>query len=384
MITKIISDRIIIPPCEYFDGNLYFDDSGVITAVTKENLECDKEIDARGLIVSPGFIDMHTHGAGGEDFSAATPEGAAAAIDVHLSHGTTTILPTVTSFDPETVKNALKNINKCKKDGLTHANIHGAHLEGPFFSPAQCGAQSTKYLTPPNPEVYEDIVESSHGIISRWSYAPELDADGKFCRYLTKNGIIPSAGHTDATYPELSAAYDDGCRLITHLYSCTSTVTRKNGYRILGVIETAYLLDGMDVEIIADGKHLPPELIRLISKIKGDRHIALVTDSLPAAGTDALTSRVGDTECIVEDGVCKLPDRTAFAGSIATADRLVRVCVKEAGIPIPSAVRMMTETPARILSSDRGVLCVGHPADIVIFDDGIDVKSVIAGGITVK
>ena len=138
------------------------------------------------------------------------------------------------------------------------------------------------------------------------------------------------------------------------------------------------------VEIIADGKHLPPELIRLIYKIKGDGHIALVTDSLPAAGTDALTSRVGDTECIVEDGVCKLPDRTAFAGSIATADRLVRVCVKEAGISIPSAVRMMTETPARILSSDRGVLRVGHPADIVIFDDDINVKSVIVGGHKIK
>lgn len=384
MITKIISDRIIVPPSEYFDGNLYFDDSGLITAVTREDLPHDREIDARGCVVSPGFIDMHTHGAGGEDFASASPEGVAAAADIHLSHGTTTLLPTVTSFDPDTVKNALSNIRACKDRALTRANLHGAHLEGPFFSPAQCGAQSTKYLTPPDPAVYEDILRSFSGVISRWSYAPELDAGGTFCRCLTANGIIPSAGHTDAAYPDLIAAYADGCRLITHLYSCTSTVTRKNGYRILGVIETAYLLDGMDVEIIADGKHLPPELIRLIYKIKGDGRIALVTDSLPAAGTDALTSRVGDTECIVEDGVCKLPDRTAFAGSIATADRLVRVCVKDAGISIPSAVRMMTETPARILSSDRGVLRAGHPADIVIFDDDIDVKSVIVNGFTAK
>ena len=189
------------------------------------------------------------------------------------------------------------------------------------------------------------------------------------------------AGHTDATYDDLKPAIKQGCRLITHLYSCTSTVTRDHGFRRLGVIETAYLEDGMDVEIICDGKHLPPELIRLIYKIKGPEHIALITDSLALAGTDQVHGFMQSTEFIIEDGVCKLMDRSAFAGSIATADRLVRVAIKEAGIPLIDAVRMMTATPARIMGlSQKGSIARGMDADLVVFDEEIQVRQVFAKG----
>ena len=170
-------------------------------------------------------------------------------------------------------------------------------------------------------------------------------------------------------------------KLITHLYSCTSTITRKSGFRILGVIETAYLYDNIDVETIADGCHLPPELLKLIYKFKGDENMCLVTDAIRHGGMTNIeneTSENGNMPYIIEDGVAKLADRSAFAGSIATTDVLARTCVKKAGIPLESAVKMITETPARIMKlKTKGKLEKGFDADIVIFDENINIKKVL-------
>ena len=164
------------------------------------------------------------------------------------------------------------------------------------------------------------------------------------------------------------------------LYSCTSTVTRENGYRSLGVIESAHLRDELYVEIIADGKHLPPDLIKMIIKIKGTEKVALVTDSLEIAGTDIMKGVMSGTEFIVEDGVCKLKDRSAFAGSVATADCLVRTLVYECGFEIPTAVKMLTEVPAKILKINKGIICKGYDAVFVVFDKNIKIVKVFVGG----
>ena len=194
-------------------------------------------------------------------------------------------------------------------------------------------------------------------------------------------GILPSAGHTDAKYKDVSVAIDNGMRLITHLYSCTSTVTRDHGFRSLGVIESAFLRDDLCVEIIADGKHLPPDLVRMIVKIKGKDRVALVTDSLDIAATEAVSGQFkGGSAFIVEDGVCKLPDRTAFAGSIATADRLIRVMRDECGFDIVDAVYMMTAVPAALMGLHKGSIAVGADADIIVFDEEIKVSDVFVGG----
>jgi N-acetylglucosamine-6-phosphate deacetylase len=176
----------------------------------------------------------------------------------------------------------------------------------------------------------------------------------------------------------MERAISDGLTLITHLYSCTSTVTREFGFRHLGVIETAFLRDDIYAEIITDGKHLPYELIRLIVKIKGSDKVALITDSLCVAGLEP--ERLKDYPLLVEDGVCKLPDRSAFAGSICTADRCVREVCFGAGIPLVEAVKMITAIPAEILNIKKGNLKDGYDADIVIFDENINVLSVIVGG----
>jgi N-acetylglucosamine-6-phosphate deacetylase len=273
------------------------------------------------------------------------------------------------------------NVEKAMGDPRAKGTILGAHLEGPYLSKNQTGAQCPDHITPPIEEDYLPLLKEHSKAIARWSYAPENDLDEKFAKALKEYGVVAAAGHTDAIYGDMIRAQEQGCNLVTHLYSCTSTITRDHGFRRLGVIETAYLSDDMFVEIICDGKHLPPELIQMIFKIKSADKIALITDSLHLAGTGETQGVTVDTAFIIEDGVCKLLDRTAFAGSIATADRLVRVAVKEAGISVIDAVKMLTATPAKIMGlSHKGRLESGCDADIVVFNDDIEIKKVFAKG----
>ena len=375
---RIKSDKIIIGE-RLFDGYMYVE-SGKIAEITKQDKPVEKEYDYTGKYVSAGFIDMHTHGAGGYAFMNSTVDDVIKGCDYHLQHGTTSIVPTISAGEFETMKNAVINIHKAK--GKTKGNILGAHLEGPYLSPKQAGAQCPVFITPPKKEDYESLIEEYGESVTRWTYAPENDINGEFCKYLTEHGVIASAGHTDAKYQDMQTAIENGCNLITHLYSCTSTVTRDHGFRSLGVIESAYLRDELYVEIIADGKHLPPDLIKMIIKIKGTDKVALITDSLEIAGTDITEGVMSGTEFIVEDGVCKLKDRSAFAGSVATADKLIQTLTKECGYEIPTAVKMLTEIPAKILKIDdkKGVLAKGKDADIIVFDENIKITDVFVGG----
>ena len=379
---KIKSEKIILQD-GYFDGYVYVN-GDKIACVSKENMPAECEYDATGCYVSAGFIDMHTHGGGGNPFEGSV-EQIIAGCNFHLAHGTTTICPTVSAAPLADMARSVANIKAAMADGRVQGTIPGAHLEGPYLSRRQSGAQCADFITPPCEREYLPLLEEYGDVIARWSYAPENDEGQRFAKALAEYGVLAAAGHTDAIYDQLKSAMQEGCRLITHLYSCTSTVTRDHGFRRLGVIETAFLEDEMDVEIICDGKHLPPELIRLIYKIKGAEHIALITDSLALAGTDLTHGFMQSTEFIIEDGVCKLMDRSAFAGSIATADRLVRVAVKEAGIPLIDAVRMITSTPARIMGlAQKGNIAPCMDADLVVFDGDICIKQVFAKGKAVK
>ncbi|MBR4761018.1 MAG: N-acetylglucosamine-6-phosphate deacetylase [Clostridia bacterium] len=373
---KIKSDKIIIGETLY-DGYVYIE-NGKIAEISKENKCCSEYYDFTGQYVSAGFIDMHTHGAGGYAFMNSTVDDVITGCDYHLMHGTTSIVPTISAGEFGTMKQAVINIYNAK--GKTKGNILGAHLEGPYLSSKQAGAQCPAFITHPKKENYQSLIEECGEIVKRWTYAPENDKKGEFCKCLTERGVIASAGHTDATYEDMKTAIDNGCNLITHLYSCTSTVTRNHGFRKLGVIESAFLRDELFVEIIADGKHLPPELIRMIVKIKGTDRVVLVTDSLEIAGTDIKQGVMSGTEFIVEDGVCKLKDRSAFAGSIATADVLIRTLVRDCGFSIPTAVKMLTETPAKILKVNKGFLSKNYDADIITFDENIKICNLFVGG----
>ena len=377
----IKSDKIIINE-RLFDGYVYVE-NGKIIEITQRERACEKIYDYTGKYVSAGFIDMHTHGAGGYAFMNGSVDDVVKGCDYHLARGTTSIVPTISAGEFETMKQAVVNIHKAK--GKTKGNILGAHLEGPYLSPKQAGAQCPAFITPPKKQDYESLIEEYGESITRWTYAPENDEKGEFCKYLTEHGVVASAGHTDAKYADMVRAIENGCNLITHLYSCTSTVTRDYGFRSLGVIESAYLRDELYVEIIADGKHLPPDLIKMILKIKGTDKVALITDSLEIAGTEIKEGVMSGTEFIVEDGVCKLKDRSAFAGSVATADCLIRTLVKECGVGLPTAVKMLTEVPAKILkiNGEKGTLAKGKDADIVVFDEEIKIADVFVGGVKI-
>ena len=322
------------------------------------------------------------HGARGFDFCEADVEGILAAVEHHVRHGATTLFPTVTSSDFARTFGALENLEKAMQDPRGAA-IAGVHLEGPYLSLAQCGAQDKSLITPPVRGDYEKLIARFGAIIKRWDYAPERDEGGEFCAYLNAHGILPSAGHTDAIYDDMKLARENGCRLITHFYSCTSTITRDKGFRRLGVIECGYLWDDMYIEIIADGKHLPPELLQLIFKLKPHDKILLISDALKVTGENALTSSVGTTPCIIEDGVCKLLDRSAFAGSIATADRLLRTVVHEAGLPLTDAVQMGAANPAVLMGLPKGALAAGLDADILITDANLTPVIIFKNGVQI-
>lgn len=375
---RIKSNKIIVGE-NLFSGYVYWED-GIITAVTKEEMTYDMEYDCMDYYVAPGFIDMHTHGGNGHEFFGSV-EDIVQGCNFHLKHGTTSICPTISAAPFEVMERSVMEVKKAMINPDLRANIIGLHMEGPYLSAEQCGAQCPDFITPPIPEQYEKLIREAGDVIARWTYAPENDTNGAFCKFLTEHGIVASAGHTNAKYEDMQTAVTNGCRLVTHLYSCTSTITREFGFRKLGVIESVYLSDNMYAEIIADGRHLPPELIRLILKIKGTERVVLCTDSLALAGTWVTEGITLNVPFIIEDGVCKLKDRSAFAGSIATTDALIRVMTKEVGIDMEVAVKMLTKVPAEILGlTNKGALAIGMDADIVVFDDDVNMQEVFVLG----
>jgi len=383
---KIINGKIITPFRMLAEGVICIE-NGKICEVSEQPVDFpDAEvIDAEGRYVSPGFIDLHTHGAGNCDFMDGSVEGFLKIAETHARYGTTGLYPTTLASTNEELYKTFENYRQAKARNTQGAAFLGFHLEGPYFAMSQKGAQDAKYIRNPHPDEYMKILASTDDIV-RWSAAPELEGSKAFGETLLARGILPAIAHSDAIYEEVRAAFDWGFTHVTHLYSATSGVCRRNLYRYAGIIESAYLIDSMTVEIIADGVHLPASLLKLIYKIKGPDKIALITDSMRAAGMpdgkSILGSLANGQEVVVEDGVAKMPDRTCFAGSVATADRLVRTMLRLAEVPLPEAIQMITATPARIMGIDKtkGTLTKGKDADIVIFDHDINIKMTMVEG----
>ncbi len=373
----LAGDKILEGYTLYFEGEK-------ILAITKDDLTADKVIDARGMLVSPGFVDTHTHGAAGYDFLDGTEEAFLTATAFQAAHGATTVLPTITSSNYEDLKRALVAYERVK-DSKTHgAHMPGVHLEGPYFAASQAGAQDPRHIRSFDPAEYESIFALSDHIL-RWTAAPEVAGGEAFAKAALAKGCLPCIGHSDAEDQEVRDAFAWGFTHVTHFYSGCSMVHRKNAYRYTGIVEEGYLNDDMTVEIIADGCHLPASLLKLIVKIKGTDNVALVTDSIRAAGMPEGPSVIGSAEngmaIVIEDGVAKLPDRTAFAGSVATADRLVRNMVTLAELPLTDAVKMAAEVPARIFGlKGIGALKPGYDADILIFNENIEIEKTFVKG----
>ena len=297
-----------------------------------------------------------------------------AACRVHAEHGTGILYPTISAAPYDVTFRALEVLERCREKAPLY--IPGVHLEGPYLAPEMCGAQDTDVIRKPDPKEYRALWERFGGLIARWDYAPERDGDGAFAAFLREKGIVAATAHSAAQYRHVKAALDLGNRLVTHLYSCTSTVVREGGFRKLGVIESAFLEEEITVEAIGDGRHLPPELLRMIWQIKGADRTCLVTDAIRFAGGTAQGSVwSGKIPYLIEDGVAKLADRSAFAGSIATADILLKEAVA-AGIPLADAVTMLTRTPARAMGrKDFGSVAPGFAARFTLIEDDLSLRT---------
>ncbi|MGJ1193430.1 N-acetylglucosamine-6-phosphate deacetylase [Sphingobacterium siyangense] len=387
--TLIKNAKLILPCGSIISGGILVKDGKINAVFRDEKINTDGDyviIDAQGLYLSAGFIDIHVHGGGGFDFMDCDPEEYRHIANVHARYGTTSMLPTSLTSNAEHLKLLLETYSTLMKKEDFRSRFLGLHLEGPYFALNQRGAQDPKYIRDPDPKEYMPILKKYAPLIARWSAAPELEGALDFGRELLKYGVIPSLAHTDAVYADIVSGLDAGYKLATHLYSGMSGMFRKNAFRYAGAIESCLLLDEITAEIIADGIHLPEPFLKLIVKVKTVNRIVLVTDAMRAAGTNDTRSKLGDRkeglDVIIEQDVAKLPDRSSFAGSVATADRLIRTMVNVAGVTLPEAVKMLTINPAKVIGVEGslGSIEVGKIANIILFDQDITIKLTMVDG----
>ena len=378
MLTQIINGHILTPQGWMKDGSVLISD-GKILEVTNSDLAVigAKIIDAKGMFIVPGFISMHAHGGGGHDFTESTPEAFQQAVQAHLKHGATSIFPTLSSTSFDNIRKAVHTCEDLMKE--SGSTIQGLHIEGPYLNKKMAGPQWEEFLKDPDPDEYIPLLESTK-CIKRWDISPELPGAHDFARYTTSKGILTAITHTEAEYPEIKAAFEAGFTHAAHFYNAMPGFHKRREYKYEGTVESIYLMDDMTVEVVADGIHVPPTILRLVHKIKGVEKTALITDALACAASDS--KEAFDPRVIIEDGVCKLADRSALAGSIATMDRLIRTMVQKAEIPLEDAVRMASETPARIMGvlDRKGTLERGKDADIMALDRDLNVRAVWAMG----
>lgn len=380
MLTQLINGCILTPQGWMKDGSVLMSD-GRILEVTNSDLAVigARVIDVKGMYIVPGFVGMHIHGGGGHEYTEATDEAFAAATRAHLAHGATTVFPTLTSAPAVVIARAAEVCRRMMAaDGVTG----GLHIEGPYLNPKMAGAQWKEFLKMPDREEYAALTEEA-GCIRRWDISPELEGGYEFGRYVSEKGILAAITHTEAEYEEIRKAYEAGFRHAAHFYNAMPGFHKRREYKYEGTVESVYLTDGMTVEVIADGRHLPATILKLVYKLKGVERTCLVTDAVKYA---AWNGTVDDERYVIENDVCKLADHSSLAGSLATMDTLVCTMVQKAGVPLEDAVRMASETPARVMGVDaaKGSLQRGKDADIVILDRELNVRCVFSHGVIVE
>ena len=376
-VNAVLSDKIL------YNVNVLIED-GIIKKISSEQVGGDKTINGEGLYLIPGFIDMHCHGGLELDFIDCSASEMKEIEKFHLSHGTTTMLATTLTADEEQTEKCLRNFESYLKSNPLSTFI-GLHMEGPWFSPEECGAQDPSAMQKPDPEHLKNL-KKSFPFIKRVSVAPELDGGLEIGNVGNELGILMSIGHTSADFDQTVCAFNNGYKLLTHFYSGMRGVIRRNSYRIAGAVEAGYYLDGMDVEIIADGRHLPESLLKLIYKIKGADRISLITDATRGCGlANGTKSFIGPKASampiIIENDVAFTADRQSFAGSTATFDRLYKTMAKAIGSDWVSLSKMASLNPARLLGlTDRGEIKEGKRADLILMNENFDIESVILNG----
>jgi len=322
--------------------------------------------------VVPGYVDAHAHGGGGASFDSGSPDAAATVARAHLAHGTTTMMASLVTDTHESLTRSVRELAVLVEDGL----LAGLHLEGPWLSPRHAGAHDPALLAEPTAEQVDGLLAAGAGRVRMVTLAPELPGGLDAVRRLTAAGVVAAIGHTDATYDVARAALDAGAGVGTHLFNAMRGLHHREPGPVAALLEhpDAY------VELVADGVHLHPAALRLSARAKPHLTV-LVTDAMAAAAAQDGDYRLGSMAVTVRDGVARLADTGAIAGSTLTMAAAVRYAVREAGLPIEDVVRAATASPAAMLGLDRvGALRPGFRADLVVLDADLEVVRVMRGG----
>lgn len=338
----------------------------------------EEVVDLAGDFLAPGFIDLHVHGAVGRDTMEGTAEAFCAICDYHAAGGTTSLLLTTVTAPMEEIVRVVRAI---ESETGKIPQLLGAHVEGPFISPEKHGAQRTDFIVEPRAELVAALLEHPEAI-KRVTLAPEVTGALDLITCLTKSGIASSGGHSNAWEEEARAGFEAGMRQVTHTFNCMSSLRRRQGERVAGLLEFALSEPEIFCELIADGHHVGTTLMRMLYRAKGAEGIYLVTDATAGAGLpNESRFELGGAECLVRDGACWMANGSALAGSASRMIDLVRRMVREVGIPVHEAVRMATETPARAMAwQGQGVLAEGMDADFVLLSPELEVQRVFFRG----
>ena len=378
MLKQFVNGRILTPK-GWLDGGSIVTDGNRIRCVSNIDLHVvgAEIIDVNGGYIVPGGIDMHTHGGGGRDFIEGCEDAFRKAVNAHLKHGTTSIYPTLSSSTIPTIEAAC---NVCEKlMAAENSPVLGLHIEGSYINPKEAGAQNPVLIKAPVIYEYETLL-SKYKCIKRWDEAPELPGSVRFIKTCNMHGVLTALTCTRATYKDVVEAHKAGMLHAAHFYNAMPVVYKEHEFKVPGTVESVYAMQDMTVEVIADGLHVPPVMLKVLHKIKGVERTALITDSLAYAASEGDVS--AEPRVIMEDGVCKLADRSALAGSIATMDTLIRTCIQKANIPMEDTFRMASETPAKIMGvfDRKGSIEEGKDADIIVFDKDINLTYVMQMG----
>ncbi len=344
----------------------------------------DNIIDCGSNYLSPGFIDAHVHGGGNKSAMSENPEDIIAMAEAHLKFGTTSIVPTTLAAPIEQLKRVINSV-KTASEKSKKANILGIHLEGPYLNIKYKGAQSPENILNPEKDSPDELLDMWDKILIMGA-APEEEGCLKLGEKLKDRGIVASVAHSAASFEQVEDAVRHGYSDVTHIYNACTSCFKTGVFRTAGVVEAGLVLDELTTQTIADLRHLPAGVLKLIYKSKGDKKMYLITDGLEFSASNIKENTVYTQEngmsVIFEDKVMKLADRSALAGSAAVLSDCVRNMYKEIGVPLYSAVRMASLTPAEVLgyAESKGKIDIGFDEDLIIFDDNINIKSVITNG----